>query len=627
VQLADSVTDFAAAEAASLWLTTAGDLYILGEIRLSSEGSVSFSTPTLLASGVDDVEAQDNSVFYHTESGAVYALGSNRYGQLGVGDTEDREQPALVVDAADEVRGGGSRSWLITDGKLYGMGLPGLTLLPEGEDGTLPVPVSTDGNEVVDVADGWYHAVYLNAEGVAFGLGGLSEGQIGAVGRVEQPYPRVVGQGVVQLAAGDGLSLYIDNEGALLGAGYAAEGALGSVDGSYASPWVHVDDDVIRIGQIWDHAIYATADGRWWGRGSNARYELGAGLTGDPTMTAAAYPAEVAMVVERTGGALWIKTDGSLWSVGTNRYGQIGDGTFEDRTTMVEIAQGVVAAAAEGQYIYYLTTAGDLYGAGNNINGELGQPYRPETPTDETGLSERYPTPVLIASGVAEMTAGGTAYLDTDGKLWTLGPGTKDLLAEDVKAIAGCYINLAYITEDGALWTHSVSLDGAAGSGLVDATFELETHRIAENAAAVDLGFYNGLFLSSSLELSDTDDDGLADALERMQYGDLSPINSVEDTDGDGFADGWEIQLTTSPEDETSFPGVDVNPDAGTVVVGPLVDSASYVLRVRTLGGGEQAIPLGGDLSTAAYAEYDFDELGLDGGAAMFLRLEVQQPQ
>ena len=45
---------------------------------------------------------------------------------------------------------------------------------------------------------------------------------------------------------------------------------------------------------------------------------------------------------------LYIKSDGSLWGIGKNDYGQLGDGTTEDRHIPVMIEGTGVIAIAEG---------------------------------------------------------------------------------------------------------------------------------------------------------------------------------------------------------------------------------------------------------------------------------------
>jgi alpha-tubulin suppressor-like RCC1 family protein len=45
-----------------------------------------------------------------------------------------------------------------------------------------------------------------------------------------------------------------------------------------------------------------------------------------------------------------VKADGSLWAWGTNRFGQLGDGTAESRLSPVKIMDGVIAASAGNNY-------------------------------------------------------------------------------------------------------------------------------------------------------------------------------------------------------------------------------------------------------------------------------------
>jgi alpha-tubulin suppressor-like RCC1 family protein len=59
----------------------------------------------LPGSGFVDVGCGGHHTFLVHESGAVFAVGLNNHGQLGVGDTEERDSPCVVegVDREDGV--------------------------------------------------------------------------------------------------------------------------------------------------------------------------------------------------------------------------------------------------------------------------------------------------------------------------------------------------------------------------------------------------------------------------------------------------------------------------------------------------------------------------------------------
>jgi len=139
---------------------------------------------------------------------------------------------------------------------------------------------------------------------------------------------------------------------------------------------------------------------------------------------ASAQPASAGTAVAVSAGGLHtcaLTTAGGVKCWGWNLFGELGDGTFTNRTTPVDVtglSSGVAAVSAGGGgggHTCALTTAGGLKCWGRNLFGEVGVPLgsaNQKTPVDVTGLS----------SGVAAVSAGAlhTCALTTAGgvKCW-----------------------------------------------------------------------------------------------------------------------------------------------------------------------------------------------------------------
>ena len=118
--------------------------------------------------------------------------------------------------------------------------------------------------------------------------------------------------------------------------------------------------------------------------------------------------------------------DGRLYGSGTNIYGQLGLGTVEDigieHAELVHISDSVIHVDTHnGGTTIFLNDQAELYGIGNNMDGQLG------VAIEESGRSKsekRYvTTPSLIATNVKYAIVGSdfVVILKRDGNLYVVG--------------------------------------------------------------------------------------------------------------------------------------------------------------------------------------------------------------
>ena len=109
-------------------------------------------------------------------------MGDNYYGELGDGSTTTRQSPVMIESNVVAVAAGAFHALFIrSDGSLWGMGndLYGqLGLQVMGNEGVIN-PVQIVASNVVAVAGGYGDSFFIKSDGSLWGLGENSSGQLG----------------------------------------------------------------------------------------------------------------------------------------------------------------------------------------------------------------------------------------------------------------------------------------------------------------------------------------------------------------------------------------------------------------------------------------------------------------
>jgi alpha-tubulin suppressor-like RCC1 family protein len=127
----------------------------------------------------------------------------------------------------------------------------------------------------------------------------------------------------------------------------------------------------------------------------------------------------VAQISAGAAHGVYVKSDGALWAMGANNYGQLGDGTTVTRPTPVQIATGVRQASAGGY------TDGDNYGHTVFVKTDdtLWATGRNNHGQLGNGLTTNSVMPIQVATGVTKAYGGAlhTVFLKTDNTVWSMG--------------------------------------------------------------------------------------------------------------------------------------------------------------------------------------------------------------
>ncbi len=430
--------EIAAGGAHTCALLTDGEVKCWGDDQSGQLGDGGYdnrSTPVAvsgLTGEVDHIAAGFSHTCASMMDRRIQCWGWNTEGQLGDGTVKGRRIPGDVLGftggaAVISVGWSNTCALLMTTGGIRCWGLNGGGQLGDGKfaDSSSPVGVSGLASGRISVAVGGAHVCALSGRGGVKCWGRNDRGQLGSGTNADQNTPIDVAglpEEVVAVAAGKdhtcaltfhgGVKCWGANEFGQLGNGTTADSAK-PVDVSGLS------EGISAIAMGGGHTCALTRNGgvKCWG--SNKYGQLGdgtlenhsapvdvSGLTADVNSVSAGGFHTCAMV---SGVTL------KCW--GWNAYGQLGDSTATDRTMPANVMwlAGTPALVSAGyDFTCAIMRSGSLRCWGNNEFGQLGDGSTTthQTPVDVRGLKYKV---IFLAAGFYS-----TCAVTTDGqsKCW-----------------------------------------------------------------------------------------------------------------------------------------------------------------------------------------------------------------
>ena len=333
--------------------------------------------------------ALSESFFILKNDGTLWGCGRNDCGQLGLGDTNNRNTFIQITTNANDAKtiyyGYHSVVMLKNDGTLWGSGrnVFGELGLGDTANRTTFTQVIANTNDIKSVCCGFYHTLILKNNGTLLGCGWNSHGQLG-LGNTDDRnvFTQIaINTNDIKSVYGGGYHTFIlKNDGTLWGCGRNDYGQLGLRDTTDRSVFTIIGINSGNIKEIYlggGHTIILKNDGTLWGCGYNNHGQLGLGDTTNRTMLIqiTTNADDIKSVYCSDCYTLILKNDGTLWGCGYNGYGQLGLGDTADRTTFTQITTNMnnIKSIYNGSnYISILKNDSTLWTCGHNGYSQLG---------------------------------------------------------------------------------------------------------------------------------------------------------------------------------------------------------------------------------------------------------------
>ncbi len=245
-------------------------------------------------------------------------------------------------------------------------------------------------------------------------------------------------------------------------------------------------------------------DGTLLGLGTN-QY----GQMGDGTVTTVETVKEIANNVKsvstREFVTMVLKEDGTLWSAGQNGHGQLGDGTKTNISTLKKVAEDVNFVTTSGTHTMIIKTDNSLWGVGENDQGGLGDGTH-DVYADKTNFVKIMEDVKSVATGLQT-----SFILKSDGTLWVTGSNSSGMLGDpsispyiwnpqqlmsNVIQVSTGLFHSMILKNDGTLWSAGQNAYGAMGSPDTDSTNKITTHiQIMSDIASVSCSDRDNTFM------------------------------------------------------------------------------------------------------------------------------------
>jgi len=344
---------------------------------------------------------EDNSYWCITQDGSIYVMGDNQYGKLGIGDKTNRTTAVQLTNDSDWqsispinqiIANNNSIYYLAQNGWVYVSGRNNYGQLGVGhtEDVTKITRIKGEiQNQVISkiITDG-SSTFFISSTGEVYVTGRNENGQLGLgiiddVKTVTKLTGEVEGVRITDVAIGGSRTYFLGETGAVYITGYdpylQASPMYSTTNINKVTRLNELSGIIITKIIAGESTYYLSDIGEVYVSGKNNYGQLGLGVGDDIStitkITGALTGVKVTQIVAGES-TYYISDTGDIYATGRNDKGQLGLGNIEKvpAVTKVSALEGktINKIITTGDSTYYISSTGAVYVAGNNEKGQLG---------------------------------------------------------------------------------------------------------------------------------------------------------------------------------------------------------------------------------------------------------------
>jgi alpha-tubulin suppressor-like RCC1 family protein len=459
-----------------------------------------YTSKTVTTSGIDGCSAAIK------DDGTLWTTGRNTYGQLGLGNTTNRNVFTQVITA-------GINTWLMvsigvgfmagikTDGTLWtwGVNTSGELGLGNTTQYNSPQKVGTD-TDWVQVECGANFTIARKSNNNIYSTGNNTNGTLarGSFGVNRSTFAQIGSSTWIDIKGGYFYMAALSPTYYISFAGYNQYANFGQnytpVTGNYRAPTIAPgisNNNWISTGffpHTSTNVLFIKVDGTLWASGLNQNGQLGLGDTTTRT------------IITQVGTDTWnkvdnggtsgssrsfsagIKSNGTLWTWGNNTYGQLGLGNTTQYTSPQQVGVDntwiFIACGKETEFMIGIKSNGTMWGWGRNTSGQLGLGNNTSPILNPTQIGTD--TNWLSAQLSGAVGNGTTIAMKTNGTIWSTGAGGQGVLGLGINFNINTFAQIGTSTwsiiqssgfsawgikTDGTMWSWGSNGQGQLGLG------------------------------------------------------------------------------------------------------------------------------------------------------------------